>query len=139
MGRATRELDVLNELLEVTLDTVAGYREAAAKSDDQHLQHCLLRRADERQHIAERLSMVVERLGGDPPAQSNPLDVAHRAFLSMRSRRAASDSVVLREMVRGEQFLRCCYEDVLHDNVLSPRAHDAVRNAYGSVWAGEQG
>ncbi len=138
MGRATRELDVLTELLEVTLDSVAGYREAAALSDNSGLQQHFLRRAQERERVAERIGELISALGGRPPVDGTPLGAAHRSFMSLRSRFNPDNRAMLKEVARGEHFLRSCYEDVLQDNVLSPRAHDAVRLAYGSVWAGEQ-
>ena len=139
MGRASREMDVLTELLEVTLDSVAGYREAAALSDNMELQQRFLRRADERERVAERLGEVIGGLGGRPPVDGTSLGAAHRSFMNLRSRIHPENRTMLKEVARGEHFLRSCYEDVLQDNVLSPRAHDAVRTAYGSVWAGEQG
>jgi uncharacterized protein (TIGR02284 family) len=137
MNRLSHELGVLNELLEVTLDSVAGYREAAARIPDSSLKFKFLRRANERQRVFERLSAVVWNLGGEPPASGTALGSAHRAFLNMRSRLSSDKSAVVSEVARGEEFLRSCFEDVLQDNVLSPRAHDAVRTAYGSVWTGE--
>jgi uncharacterized protein (TIGR02284 family) len=136
MDRISREVGVLSELLDVTLDSVAGYREAAAQSGNPGLRHCFLRRADKRLHVAEHLTAIMERLGGGLPVQGSALETAHHAFLRLRRRFAGSDAAMLRELVRGERFLRSCYEDVLGDNVLSPRAHDALRTAYGSVWRG---
>lgn len=138
MGRATRELDVLNELLEVTLDSVAGYQEAAANSANADLQQCFLRRARERQDVADRLASMVANIGGKPAADGGSLGAAHRAFMNLRSRYGADDRALLKEVARGEHFLRSCYEDVLQDNVLSLRVHEALRTAYGSVWAGER-
>lgn len=138
MGRASREMDVLTELLEVTLDSVAGYREAAALSDNTSLQQHFLRRADERERVAERIAEVMANLGTQPPTDGTALGAAHRSFMNLRSRFNPDNRTMLKEVARGEHFLRSCYEDVLQDNVLSPRAHDAVRIAYGSVWAGEQ-
>ncbi len=139
MGRASREMDVLAELLEVTLDSIAGYREAAALSDNTGLQQHFLRRADQRERIAERIAEVIASVGGQPPDDGTALGAAHRRFMSLRSRFNPDNRTMLKEVARGEHFLRSCYEDVLQDNVLSPRAHDAVRTAYGSVWSGEQG
>ncbi len=138
MGRASRELDVLTELLEVTLDSVAGYREAAALSDNTGLQQHFLRRAGDRERIAERISGLITGLGGQPAKEGTTLGSAHRSFMNLRSRFTPDNRAMLKEVARGEHFLRSCYEDVLQDNVLSPRAHDAVRVAYGSVWSGEQ-
>lgn len=138
MGRASRELDVLTELLEVTLDSVAGYREAAALSDNTGLQQHFLRRANDRQRIAGRIAEVITNLGGRPAMDGTSLGAAHRSFMNLRSRLTPDNRAMLKEVARGEHFLRSCYEDVLHDNVLSPRAHDAVRVAFGSVWSGEQ-
>src|SRR5687768_6272540 len=112
MGRATRELDVLNELLEVTLDSVTGYQEAAANAD---LQQCFLRRARERQDVADRIASMVANIGGQPAADGNSLGAAHRAFMNLRSRYGADDRALLKEVARGEHFLRSCYEDVLQD------------------------
>jgi uncharacterized protein (TIGR02284 family) len=138
MGRASREMDVLTELLEVTFDSIAGYREAAALSDNTELVQHFLRRAGERERVAERIAGLIESLGGQPPDEGTALGAAHRSFMSLRSRFNPDNRTMLREVARGEHFLRSCYEDVLQDNVLSPRAHDAVRTAYGSVWSGEQ-
>lgn len=138
MGRASTELDVVTDLLEITLDSVAGYREAAALSDNRGLQQLFLRRARDREQIAERIAELITGLGGRSSMDGTALGSAHRSYMKLRSRLSSDDQAMLEEVARGEQFLRSCYEDVLHDNVLSPRAYDAVRVAYGSVWAGEQ-
>lgn len=138
MGRAARELDVVIDLLEITLDSVAGYREAAALSDNAGLQQLFLRRAREREQIAERIGELITVLGGRSSMEGTSLGAAHRGFMRLRSRLTPDDQAMLEEVARGEHFLRSCYEDVLQDNVLSQRAHDTLRVAYGSVWAGEQ-
>ena len=133
---ATREVEILNQLLTLTRDSIAGYREAAAETQDRAIQRCFLRRATDRQVIADRLSEVIEALGGEPADEGTTLGTAHRVFLNLRELLSSGDSTAMHEVARGESFLRSRYERALHSEVLSPLARDAVHAAYGSVWSG---
>lgn len=132
----TREVDLLNQLLMLTRDSIAGYREAAAETGDRAMQRCFLRRAMDRQNIAERLAEVIESLGGEPVDEGTRLGMAHRVFLNLRELLSSGDTVAMHEVARGESFLRARYERALKSGVLSPLARDAVQTAYGSVWSG---
>ncbi len=132
----TREVDVLNQLLMLTRDSISGYREAAAETSDRAMQRCFLRRAIDRQNIAERLAEVIESLGGEPADEGTRLGMAHRVFLNLRELLSSGDTTAMHEVARGESFLRSRYERALKSGVLSPRARDAVHAAYGSVWSG---
>lgn len=133
---ATREAGILNQLLTLTRDSIAGYREAAAETGSRALQRCFLRRASDRQAIADRLAEVVESLGGEPADEGTRLGTAHRVFLDLRELLSSGDAAAMHEVARGESFLRARYERALHSGVLSPLARDAVHAAYGSVWSG---
>jgi uncharacterized protein (TIGR02284 family) len=133
---ARTELEILNDLLMLTCDSIAGYREAAAETRNRALQRCFLRRAADRQHIADRLAEVVESLGGVPANDGTRLGAAHRVFLNLRELLSSGDAPVMHEVARGESFLRSRYEGALRSGKLSPLAREAVQAAYGSVWSG---
>lgn len=133
---ARSEVEMLNELLMLTIDSIAGYREAAAETDNRALQRCFLRRANDRQHIADRFTEVIETLGGEPADGGTRLGAAHRVFLNLRELLSSGDAAAMHEVARGESFLRSRYERALRSGLLSTQARDAVRAAYGSVWSG---
>ena len=132
----SREVDILNQLLTLTRDSIAGYREAAAETGDRAMQRCFLRRAMDRQNIADRLSEAIEALGGEPADEGTRLGSAHRVFLNLRELLSSGDAAAMHEVARGESFLRSRYERALRSGTLSDLGRDAVRAAYGSVWSG---
>ncbi len=133
---ASKEVEILNHLLTLTLDSIAGYREAAAEPRDRGLQRCFLRRAGDRQNIAERLAETIEALGGTPVEDGSKLGAAHRVFLNLRELLSSGDAIAMHEVARGESFLRSRCEKALKSGLLSPRSCEAVEAAYGSVWSG---
>lgn len=133
---AHNEVEILNELLMLTIDSITGYREAAAETRNRALQRCFLRRANDRQHIADRIAEVVEALGGEPADSGTRLGAAHRVFLNLRELLASGDAAAMHEVARGESFLRSRYERALRSGSLASRSRDAVHAAYGSVWSG---
>lgn len=133
---STRETEVLNELLTLTCDSIRGYREAAAVTDDRALQRCFLRRAADRQHIADQLCEAIESLGGEPAHHVTMLATTQRVFLNLCELLNIGSSTAMHEVARGESFLRSRYERALRSGVLSEPAREVVRLAYGSVWSG---
>lgn len=133
---ADQEVDILNQLLMLTRDSICGYREAAAETSNRALQRTFLRRAADRQQIADRLSEVIESLGEEPADEGTRLGMAHRVFLNLRELVGSGDAIAMHEVARGESFLRNRYERALKSGALSSRARDAVHAAYGSVWSG---
>ena len=75
------DIKVLNGLIETTLDSADGYREAAEQTQDPHYRSLFERRGAERQQVVEDLSAAVRGLGGDPESDGSILAKAHRAFL----------------------------------------------------------
>lgn len=132
------EVGVLNELLEVTRDSVAGYREAAADAHNPDFRAVFQQRAEDRQHIVERLSEAIVKLGGHPVGEGSLLAAAHRVFLNLREKVSSGDDAIVQEVERGEDFIKSKYESALAGPVLSDATKDIVRTAYGSVWSGHE-
>lgn len=59
------DIKVLNGLIETSLDSVVGYREAAEQTEDPHYRTLFENRSAERRQVVEDLSGAVRGLGGD--------------------------------------------------------------------------
>ena len=57
------DIKVLNGLIETTLDSVDGYREAATETQDPHYRTLFERRCDERRRVVDDLSAAVRGMG----------------------------------------------------------------------------
>lgn len=133
---AEHDIDVLNELIEVTLDSADGYREAAKDAGADRYREIFDRRAHDRQQIVLRLQEQVRTLGGQPEDDGSLLAAAHRVFLTLRDRMSDGDSAVLEEVERGEDFILEKFDDALADDSVSPAVADSIRIAYGSIRSG---
>lgn len=136
--QSVQDIRILNELLEVTRDSVAGYGEAAADTSDPEFKTIFSQRAEDRQHIVEQFEEKIRSLGGNPDEKGSLLAAAHRAFLNLRDRVSSGDEALLAEVERGEDFIKAKYEAALKDGQLSPLVREAVRTAFGSVWSGHE-
>lgn len=97
---ANREVEILNQLLTLTRDSLIGYREAAAATESRAMQRCFLRRATDRQVIADRLCEVIEALGGEAADEGTRLGVAHRVFLNLCELLPSGDAIAMHEVAR---------------------------------------
>jgi len=57
------DIKVLNGLIETTLDSADGYREAAEQTQDPHYRTLFERRSSERQQVVDDLVIFLDRFG----------------------------------------------------------------------------
>jgi uncharacterized protein (TIGR02284 family) len=131
------DIDVLNGLIETTLDSVNGYEEAAKEARDTSFSAMFRERAAERRTLAIRLQEEVRRLGGTPEDDGSVMAAAHRQFLEIRNAFSRGDQAVIEEVERGEDVIRNRFEHALQDDRVSPqtrqlvsRLHESVRRAH---------
>jgi uncharacterized protein (TIGR02284 family) len=131
------DVDVLNGLIETTLDSVNGYEEAAKEARDSSFATLFRERAAERRTLARRLQEEVRRLGGTPEDDGSVMAAAHRQFLEIRHAFSRGDQAVVDEVERGEDVIRLRFERALADDRVSPetrklvtRFHEWVRRAH---------
>jgi uncharacterized protein (TIGR02284 family) len=130
------DIDVLNALIETTLDSVDGYAEAAKEARDSRFESAFRTRAAERREVATRLQEEVRRLGGKPEDEGSVLAAAHRQFLEIRNAFAKGDQAVVDEVERGEDVIKERYEKALRDDRVSPQTRDVISRFYESVRQG---
>ncbi|WP_206862224.1 PA2169 family four-helix-bundle protein [Lysobacter changpingensis] len=136
MASAEHDLRVINSLIETTIDSVDGYREAAREARIPTLRTLFERRASERQAVVAALQAFVVSKGGKPQDDGTVLAAAHRVFVDLRSALDNGDEAVVKEVERGEDHIKRKYGDALKDIELTPAARDAIENAYASVKRG---
>jgi uncharacterized protein (TIGR02284 family) len=130
------DIKVLNALIETTLDSAEGYREAAEKTEVSSHRDMFQRWATDRRQVVTDLQGQVRALGGKPDEDGSILGATHRVFLKVRDSITKGDDSVVDEVERGEDFIKAKYEDALEDEELSASVRDVVVRAYSSVKAG---
>lgn len=136
MNDRAHDIKVLNCLIESTLDSSEGYREAADQSKDEMIAELFKRWAVERRRVVADLRNAVRELGGEPDDNGTVLASAHRVFLDLRAHMSKTDKAVVNEVERGEDHIKSKYEDALKHEKLGPQALAATRKAYVSVQLG---
>jgi len=132
----THDIKILNSLIETTLDSADGYREAAEKSDVASHKSLFQRWASDRRQVVTDLQGQVRNLGGKPDDDGSVLAAGHRVFLKLRDSVTRGDDSVVDEVERGEDFIKARFEKAQKDDELSAQVRDAVVRAYASVKVG---
>jgi len=130
------DIDVLNGLIETTLDSCDGYSEAADQSKNVMIADLFKRWAAERRRVVADLRTAVRELGGEPKDDGTVLASAHRVFLDLRAHMSRGDKAVVEEVERGEDHIKHKFEDALKDEKLGVQARAAVQAAHVSVNSG---
>jgi len=130
------DIHVLNSLIETTLDSADGYREAAKESDNGRYKDLFEQRSFERQKVVGDLQGAVRTLGGDPEDDGSILAKAHRAFLDVKHALLRDERAVVDSVETGEDFIKGKFETALEDSAVSATTRETIRRAYDSVKAG---
>ena len=130
------DIKVLNGLIETTLDSADGYREAAKETENAGFRALFEQRSFERQKVASDLQGTVRQLGGEPEDDGTVLAKAHRAFLDVKHAILKDEQAVVNSVENGEDHIKAKYEKAIEDRDLSATTRDTVTRAYGSVREG---
>lgn len=133
----THDINVLNGLIKTTIDSVDGYRAAAAAKDSSRFVAMFFDRANERENVAEKLQQSVAAMGGDAEGDGSFLASAHRSFMGLKETVMGNDDkAIVSEVERGEDVIKAKYESALEDKSLSPATRDLIADCYQSVKQG---
>jgi len=131
------EITTLNTLITTLIDSVNGYRDAAANIESARFQELFRSNADERSRVVEDLRAEVRRLGGNPEDDASFLGQAHQRFLDLKAAVTGRDEkAIINEVERGEDYLKNKFETALNADTLSGESRVAVERAYQSVRKG---
>jgi uncharacterized protein (TIGR02284 family) len=127
---------VLNSLIETTLDSANGYRDAAEATENTQYQTLFAEKASERLELSRRLQDEVRTFGGDPEEHQSTLGKLHNKFTELKGKMTgSSDKSVIDEVERGEDMIKAKFEKACQDEDLPPAAREIVNSAYSSIKA----
>ena len=132
----SHDIDVLNGLIETTLDSADGYREAASETEDGRYKALFEQRSFERQGVAGDLKGAVLTLGGKPEDDGSILAKAHRAFLDVKNALTNDEQAVVNSVENGEDHIKGKFEKALDDSDVSASTRETIRRAYVQVKEG---
>lgn len=125
---------VLNSLIETTLDSANGYKDAAEHVDNPQYKTMFAERSSKRMELTRRLQDEVRTFGGKPEDDQSMVGKMHNKFAEMRGAVAGhSDKGVIDEVERGEDVIKKKYEMAVQDEELPPEVRAVVTEAYQSV------
>ncbi|HWQ86967.1 PA2169 family four-helix-bundle protein [Brevundimonas sp.] len=127
------DIHVLNSLIETTIDSADGYREAAKETDKDSFRTLFEARSFERQQVASDLQGAVRTLGGNPEDDGTILAKAHRAFLDVKHALLRDEQAVVNSVENGEDFIKNKFETALEDSAVSATTRETIRRAWSTV------
>lgn len=136
MSSNDHAVHVLNSLIETTLDSVNGYRQAAENVHDPELRSMFEQRAARRAQISAELQGEVRSFGGEPKTDQSTLGAMHNKFVDLKSgMTGGSDKAVVDEVERGEDVIKAKFEKATDDGDLPASARELIQRAFGSIQA----
>jgi uncharacterized protein (TIGR02284 family) len=132
---SSHDVRVLNDLVEIALDSADGYTEAARDTRAARYSAAFQARASERRQLAARLQRQVAELGGDAERDGSALASAHRMFVNLQQTMRSGDQAVVAEVERGENYIEQQFQRALHDDGLGPSTHAVIEEACRVVQA----
>ncbi len=126
---------VLNSLIETTLDSANGYKEAAENVETAQYRTMFSERADKRMELTRRLQQEVRSFGGEPEDDQSLLGKAHNKFVDIKTALTGgpNDKSVIDEVERGEDVIKAKYEAATKDSELPTEIRTVITEAYQSV------
>jgi uncharacterized protein (TIGR02284 family) len=128
---------VLNSLIETTLDSANGYKDAAEHVDDPQYKTMFAERSAKRMELVQRLQQEVRSFGGEPRDHQSMIGKLHNKFVGLKDATVGghSDKAVIDEVERGEDVIKKKFEMAAQEEDLPMEAKAVVDEGYRSVKA----
>lgn len=126
---------VLNSLIETTLDSANGYKEAAENVESGEYRSMFSERSTKRLELSRRLQAEVRTFGGEPEDDQSLAGKLHNKFVDLKAALTGgpNDKSVIDEVERGEDVIKAKYEAATRDNELPTELRSVITEAYQSV------
>lgn len=124
-------IDVLNDLIRINHDRIAGYERAIkeAKDIDMDLKNVFNRMGEESTVYVSELSEAVTRLGGEPATDSTTSGKIYRAWMDVKATFTGHDrQSILASCEFGEDAAQKAYKAALESDDLHADARQLVTN-----------
>lgn len=136
-GSQDRVVHTLNSLIETTLDSANGYKEAADNTETPEFRAMFAERSSRRLDLARQLQNEVRSFGGDPEDDQSLLGKAHNKFVDLKNALTGgpNDKAVIDEVERGEDVIKGKYEAAMREDDLPANVRELITSAYASIKA----
>lgn len=132
----TTDVSKLDDLIVTTIDSVKGYAHAAEQAEAARYADLFRTLAGERQDVVATLQAYSRTLGGTPNDFGSAAATLHRGFESLRHALGGGDTAIVKEIDRGETYLKEEYERALRDTAISPETRSVIERAFAVVQRG---
>jgi len=122
MKQNENTIDVLNDLIEINNDRIAGYEKAAdeARNIDVDLRAIFSRMAEESRQYASELSSEVVKLGGKPDTGTTASGKIYRAWMDVKATFTGKDRhSILASCEFGEDAAQKAYKSALEEQDIN--------------------
>jgi uncharacterized protein (TIGR02284 family) len=123
METIEKSVEVLNDLIEINNDRIAGFEHAGKELEgkDADLKAVFQNFSSESRRYAQELTAAVNRIGGEAETGTSGSGTIHRAWLDVKATFSGHDrKSILEECERGEDAIKKAYKSALtEDNGLS--------------------
>src|SRR5215471_6970390 len=123
MDQTQKLVELLNDLIQINNDRVAGYQKAAedAREVDMDLLAIFHRMADESRQYGSELTAEVVKLGGEPASGTTASGKIYRAWMGVKASFSGKDRHSLLESCEyGEDAAQKAYQDALTTDAYMP-------------------
>jgi uncharacterized protein (TIGR02284 family) len=123
METIEKSVEVLNDLIEINNDRVAGFEHASKEleGNDADLKAVFQNFSSESRRYVQELTAAVNSVGGEAETGTSGAGSIHRAWLDVKATFSGHDrKSILEECERGEDAIKKAYKSALNaDNGLS--------------------
>ena len=130
------DVSKLDDLIVTLIDSVKGYEHSADKAEAARYKDFFTTMAADRRAAVTALQAASRAEGGSPADYGSTAATLHRRIEDLRLAFGGGDKAIVKEVERGEDYLKEEFDRVLADERMSPAALAAVRDAYASVRRG---
>ncbi len=140
MSYQSKQIEALNDLIEINKDRVKGYDRAIEELQDSHsivtINTFRKYRSDSEKFVSE-LSQQVRALGGEPETDSSFLGSLHRAWIDLKTSLSGNEKEsALGSCIFGDEAAVKAYEDTLspsEDHHLTADASTMLQGQLSSI------
>jgi uncharacterized protein (TIGR02284 family) len=130
------DISKLDDLIVTTIDSVKGYEHSAEHAEAARYADLFRRLASERRDVVAGLQARSRALGGTPNEFGSAAGTLHRGFESLRRALGGGDEAIVKEVERGEDYLKEEFERALGDDAISTETRAIIDGCYTTVKRG---
>jgi uncharacterized protein (TIGR02284 family) len=125
--KAKKQVDTLNDLIQICNDGACGYEEAAEDISNKEIKTIFNRLSQQRRGFAEELKNEVNSLGGEPTSRRNVEGFLHNNWLKVKSLIASNDDeMVIKTCKTGEEYAVEQYSKHISESSIPSYLRDKI-------------